>query len=71
MGGAGESRLQVTDSPLHKLWVYLEQVDSDRVELLSRLAEATQDATDSVLSSLHPGDGSEYVGGFRHVSGVF
>ncbi len=50
MMGAGDSRLQVTDSPLHKLWVYLEQVDSDRVELLNSLAEATQDVADSVLS---------------------
>jgi hypothetical protein len=24
MVGAGDSRLRVTDSPLHKLWVYLE-----------------------------------------------
>ena len=50
MVGAGDSRLRVTDSPLHKLWVYLEQLDDDRVGLLNKLADATQEVADSVLS---------------------
>ena len=50
MVGAGDSRLKVTDSPLHKLWVYLEQLDDDRVGLLNKLADATQEVADSVLS---------------------
>ncbi len=52
MVGAGDSRLKVTDNPLHKLWVYLEQLDNDRVGILNKLADATQDGADSVLSIL-------------------
>ena len=45
-----DSRLIVTDSPLHKLWVYLEQLDDDRVGLLNKLADATQEVAHRVLS---------------------
>ncbi len=46
MVGGDDSRFQVKDSPLQKLWVYMGQNDVDPIALFNRLAEATQDVVD-------------------------